>query len=175
MPIDQTRARVIGAVWKAIGQSGVHLSTLPPADQTRLVETIADGLMIEVNEILQESTPAVEAEPAEAGEQIKWEGKPFLSLSERYVITNERIKIYHGLFSRNVEIFELIRVKDLDFKQGVSERMFNIGDIFIRGHDDSHPEVILRNVASPEAVYETLRTAWLEARKRFGMQLRDTM
>ena len=49
------------------------------------------------------------------------------------------------------------------------------GDIFIKGQDASNPEVILRNVAKPEEVYEVLRKAWLEARKRHGLQFREFM
>ena len=60
-------------------------------------------------------------------------------------------------------------------EQGVTERVFGIGDLIIRGHDPSDPTVELRNVSQPEVVYETLRRAWLEARKRHGLQFREFM
>jgi hypothetical protein len=50
-----------------------------------------------------------------------------------------------------------------------------LGDISIKGQDPSHPEIVLRNVAKPEDVYEILRKAWLEARKRHGLQFREFM
>jgi len=106
---------------------------------------------------------------------LLWEGRPFLSLVESYQLTSERVKIITGLVSRHVENFELIRVQDIDFKQGVSERILNIGDVTIRGHDPSDPVVVLRNVSKPEEVYETMRRAWLEARKRHGLQFREFM
>jgi Bacterial PH domain len=79
------------------------------------------------------------------------------------------------LFGRDVEIFELIRVQDIDYKQNMGERIINRGDIFIRGQDPSKPEIVLRNIVDPEKVYETLRKAWLSARKRHGLQFREFM
>jgi hypothetical protein len=57
----------------------------------------------------------------------------------------------------------------------MGERMMGIGDISIRGHDPSDPEITLRNVSKPEEVYEIMRKAWLEARKRHGLQFREYM
>ena len=94
---------------------------------------------------------------------------------ESYVITSERIKLITGMVSRHVENFELIRVQDIDFKQNVGERLFGLGDITIQGHDTSDPTIVLRNVPKPEEVYELLRKAWLEARKRYGLQFREYM
>ena len=45
----------------------------------------------------------------------------------------------------------------------------------LRSVDASRPEVILRNVADPEGVHEIIRRAWLDARKRHGVQFRDQM
>ena len=74
-----------------------------------------------------------------------------------------------------MENFELIRIQDIDFKQGINERVFGIGDVRIRGHDASDPEILLRNVGDPEDVYEILRKAWLDARKRHGLEFREFM
>ena len=119
--------------------------------------------------------PATEEVENETGERILWQGRPFLSLVENYTITTERLKIITGLAARRVENFELIRVQDIDFKQGVGERMLGIGDIHVRGHDQSNPDIVLRNIPNPEEVYEIMRKAWLEARKRHGLQFREYM
>ena len=60
-----------------------------------------------------------------------------------------------------------------DVKAG--ERVLGIGDVNIRGQDPSNPAIVLRNVPKPEEVYETLRRAWLESRKRHGLQFREYM
>ncbi|HEX9617092.1 MAG TPA: PH domain-containing protein, partial [Anaerolineales bacterium] len=111
----------------------------------------------------------------EFDEQELWKGRPFLSVSESYLLTNERIRITKGFVGRDIENYELIRIQDIDLSQGLSERLLNIGDIHLRGHDPSRPDLVLRNVSKPEEVYETLRRAWLAARKRHGLQFREEM
>ncbi len=177
MSIDQTRAQVISSVWQAIAQSGVDLSSVPQDQQEKLVGKIADNLLMAVNAMLEEEEPMTveEDEVDENDEKVLWKGRPFLSLVENYTVTTERLKIITGLMARHVENFELIRIQDIDFKQGMTERMFGIGDITIRGHDPSNPEIKLRNVSKPEEVYEIMRRAWLEARKRHGLQFREYM
>lgn len=177
MSIDKIRAQVISSIWQAIAQSGVDLSTVPQDQQEKLVGKVADSVMVTMDSILDENSkekPEVQ-ELDSTDERMLWEGRPFLSLVESYQLTTERLKIITGLVSRHVENFELIRIQDIDLKQGMSERILNIGDITIRGHDASDPVVVLRNVSKPEGVYETLRKAWLEARKRHGLQFREFM
>ena len=177
MNIEQTRAQVISSIWQAIAQSGVDLSSLPQEEQQKLVNTVANQLLLTVNGILDEvSAPDPPTEPAnEFDEQELWKGRPFLSISETYLLTNERLRITKGLFGRDVENYELIRLQDINLSQGLSERLLNIGDIHLRGHDPSNPEVVLRNISKPEEVYEILRRAWLAARKSHGLLFREEM
>jgi uncharacterized membrane protein YdbT with pleckstrin-like domain len=104
-----------------------------------------------------------------------WRGRPFLSLVLEYTITDERIKITSGLLGKSHENVELIRVQDVDHSQTFGERVLKIGDITIRSHDPSHPEIVLRNVQDPSSVYEILRRAVLNARKRHNFSYREEM
>lgn len=177
MSIEKIRAEVIGSIWQALAQSEVDLSSVQHDQQEQLVSEIADAVLVTFDSILDEEVQS--QQPLEIDdeddERLLWKGRPFLSMVETYAITSERLKIVKGFLSRDVENFELIRIQDIDYKQGVSDRLFGIGDITIRGHDASDPEIELRNVADPEEVYETLRQAWLEARKRHGLQFREYM
>jgi hypothetical protein len=177
MSIDQTRHKIIASIWQAIAQSGVDISAVPQEQQEQLVSKIADNLMLTVNAMLDESPePKPAEEPVdEFGESVLWEGRPFLSMVEYYILTSERLKIRQGFLGRDIGNFELIRIQDIDLKQGVTERIFGIGDITIHGHDVSDPTITLRNVPKPDVVYEMLRRAWLEARKRYGLQFREFM
>lgn len=183
MSIEQTRAYVIAAVWQAIAQSGVDLTAIPQAEQEKLVNKLADNLLQTLDKLLEEATPPPPAPQPESppepeddkAEKMLWEGRPFLSLVEKYVVTSERLKIIKGLIGRDVENFELIRIQDIDLKQTPTERMLGIGDIFILGADKSNVAIVLRNVKSPETLYEILRRAWLDARKRYGLQFREYM
>ena len=177
MNIDQIRQQIIASVWQAVAQSGVDISSVARDQQEKLVGAIADNVMLTVNTMMDESlkTKPAEQQVDEHGEKVLWEGRPFLSLVEYYVLTSERLKIRQGLLGRDIENFELIRIQDIDIKQGVTERIFGIGDIIIRGADASEPTAELRNVSKPEMVYEILRRAWLDARKRYGLQFREYM
>lgn len=177
MSIEKSRSQVIASIWQAVAQSGVDISFLQKEQQDKLVNQIADTVMVTMDQLMldksaEEETPDVDEE---FGETILWQGHPFLSMVERYIVTNERIKLVRGMVSRNVENFELIRIQDIDMKQGINERVMGIGDIKIKGHDPSDPEIILRNVHKPEEVYEILRKAWLDARKRHGLQFSEFM
>lgn len=183
MAIEQTRAEVISSIWQAIAQSGVDLAAVPRDQQEKLVGKIADNVMMTIDGMLEPAQETGHGQPAEQAQQaegeheerVLWQGRPFLSMTESYVITTERIKTVKGLLSRGVENFELVRVQDIDVKQGLNERILGIGDLVIRGQDPSNPEIILRNVQKPNEVYELLRRAWLDARKRYGLQFRDIL
>jgi hypothetical protein len=178
MSINKMRTTLIAHIWQAIAQSGVDLSVIPQEDQDKLVQKIADSTLVAFDtfideELKPEKLPGDQAD--EKDEVTIWSGRPFLSLVESYIVTSERVKIITGLVAREIENFELIRIQDIDFKQNVGERILGLGDITIRGHDASDPIITLRNVAKPEEVYEILRKAWLDARKRYGLQFREYM
>ncbi|MDX1435414.1 MAG: PH domain-containing protein [Anaerolineales bacterium] len=177
MAIEQIQHQIKASIWQSVAQSGVDLSAIPPDEQDKLVSQIADGVMVSVNELLDQSDGINrgQEEVDEHGEHVLWEGRPFLSVVEYYVLTNDRLKIRQGLLGREIENYELIRIQDIDLQQGAVERVFGIGDINIHGQDPSNPKVELRNVSEPEAVYETLRRAWLDARKRHGLQFSEFM
>ena len=178
MSIDQYQAGIKSSVWKAIAQSGVSLDALSAEEQNKLVENISNNLLGMMNDILEEAAPLKQAATSlNLGEEevILWEGRPFLSISEFYTLTNERIKLVKGFLGKDVENFELIRVQDIDVDQNLSERMLGIGDITISGADASNPTIVLRNIHDPNAVYETLRKAWLAARKKYGLIFREDM
>jgi len=178
MSIEKIRTVVIANIWQAFTQSGVDLSTIPHKEQEALVLKIADTVLLTFDSLIEDELKPIslpEDPTDKSDETVVWSGRPFLSLVESYVITTERLKVISGMVSRGIENFELIRIQDIDFKQNVGERILGLGDITIRGHDPSDPIITLRNVPKPEEVYELLRRAWLEARKRYGLQFREYM
>ena len=180
MNLEKIRARMVSSIWQAFAQSGVDLSAIPAEEQEKLVDKVTDAVLVAVDKMLDEEISTTTVEPAlesddDVEERVLWEGRPFLSLVEHYTLTTERIKITRGLVGRKVENFELVRVQDIDYKQNIGERITNLGDIMIKGQDLSNPEIILRNVSKPEEVYEVMRKAWLEARKRHGLQFCEFM
>lgn len=181
MNLDQAKNKVVASIWQSIAQSGVQVSALPSDQLNALVNAIADGVLVAVDDMMDEaglpqrSAAAAAAGPLSSDEQILWEGRPFLSLVTDYKITNERLRIISGLLGKDREDIELIRIQDIDLEQGLGERALNIGDIHVRSADPSKPEVVLRNVKHPTDVHEILRRAMLDARKRFRYSVQEEM
>ena len=182
MTIKEAQARIKARVWQSVAQADLDLSALDKTTLESFVDLVTESALLEIDSELDTSmlaTAKTEAsedeEEDEFGEEVLWQGRPLLSLVLNYTITNERIKITSGLLGKAHENVELIRVQDVDHSQTFGERVLKIGDITIRSHDPSHPEIVLRNVQDPGSVYEILRRAVLNARKRHNFSYREEM
>lgn len=181
MTIKEAQARIKARVWQAVAQAQLDLSALDKETLESFVDLVTESALLEIDGELDASILSTRNEESpeedddEFGEEILWQGRPFLSLVLNYTVTNERIKITSGLLGKTHENVELIRVQDIDHSQTFGERLLKIGDINIRSHDPSHPEIVLRNVQDPGSVYEILRRAVLDARKRHNFSYREEM
>jgi hypothetical protein len=182
MSAEQTRNRIEAAVWKALAQSRVDTNILPKEEVEKLIDAAVDGALLELGKILDEADVAgqeeLEADPELAltsGEKELWRGRPFWSLTTRYLITNQRVRVIRGVLGKDREDVELVRVQDMDLAQSVRERLLGVGDILIHSHDASHPEITLNNVRDPEKVHEILRQAVRQARRDEGLIYREEM
>ena len=178
MTVQDTKTRVVSRIWQSVAQSGVSLSAIPEDQQQALVNAIADGVLLAVDEALDEAgLPVRQQFAAVAGgeEKILWEGRPFLSLITHYQITTERVRIFHGLLGKDRDDIELVRIQDLDIQQGLGERIMDLGDVVIQSSDPSTPTAELNNVSSPQEVHEILRRAMLDARRRFRYTVQEEM
>ena len=177
MNINEARARIKARSWQSLAQSDVDLKAYEQSDLERLIEIVTDAALLELDEELGKATAQGSGEAAleESGEKVLWEGRPFLSLNTRYVITDERLRIFEGLLGKDRQDIELVRIQDIDQSQSISERVLNIGDIQVRSHDPSAPQTVLRNIKDPQEVHEILRRAVLDARKRHKLIYREEM
>jgi len=80
-----------------------------------------------------------------------------LTLTRRYKLTTQRLFAERGLISRTIDELELIRVDDVSVKQGLIQRMFNVGDVRVISTDASDAELILRGISNPVEVKEHIR------------------
>jgi len=191
VPSGELRARVRGRVWQAFAECGATSPadggdlTLTKDKVEALVDAIADGVLAEIDSA-DAAARAMSAEAASVAgtdasqqasepEETLWQGRPFLSVVEDYMITSERIRVVRGLLGKEREDIELLRVQDVDHSQRVLQRLLGLGDITVRSADLSNPTVTLRNVRSPMKVHEILRRAMLEARKRGSFSFREEM
>lgn len=182
--VKDLQARIKAAVWQAVARGDVNLNNVPRSALEPLVELITNTALMEVDSYLQETYPdsqlaemtkEPDGEGLIAGEELLWRGRPFLSIGIEYIVTSERIRIIEGLLGKSREDIELVRVQDIDQTQTFSERLFNLGDIIIRSHDSSHPQLTLNNLRDPQRVHEILRRAVLKARERHRLYYREEM
>lgn len=177
---NDAKAKVTARVWQSIAQSGVSVSAIPSDQLNALVDAIADGVLLAIDETMSEAglperQVVAASAPMHGEEQILWEGRPFLSLTTVYQITNERVRVIRGLLAKDRDDIELIRIQDIDHNQSLTERALNIGDITLRSSDPSLPETVLRNLNNVQEVHEILRRAMLDARKKFRYSVQEEM
>lgn len=180
MTPSEAQSRVKASVWKALAQADVDLSVLPRTEQEALVEIVTNAALLEIDKEIGEelnvnNKTLLSEHQDDNDEEILWEGRPFLSVSTHYIITSQRVRIIQGLLGKDREDIELIRIQDIDQSQSLRERLLNLGDITIRGHDTSNPKAILNNISDPQSVHELLRKAILAARKKYGLSYREEM
>jgi len=87
-------------------------------------------------------------------------GLPFLG-RQRIAVSNERITIEHGFWTKTRDDIEIFRIRDVVSKQALWHRLLGIGDVVIKSvegrTEESH---VLRGVRDPIGVSEAIRRAW---------------
>ena len=144
----------------------------PPADSPRIddegVLLASDGLPVGYD---------VDGEPG--GERSLWKGRPSFicspirSLTIRFELTNERLKVVKGLISRHRQEIDLYRIQDVEVTQGPVQRVFDLGRINIFSSDASTPVYSMYDVPHPEHVKDMIRLGSRIERQRRRVILRD--
>lgn len=76
-----------------------------------------------------------------------------------YRVTNQRIIIESGLFSRSLEEIDMRSVDDIEFRQSFLERVFGIGEIAVVSTDKVAPRRALHGIRDPRNTRELIRAA----------------
>lgn len=183
MSLQSSQAQIKSRIWQAIAQGDVDLTGLDREQVEGLVNLVTEAALVEMNSEI--GTIAADVQPAKGvegssiwdnnKEDVLWEGRPFLSLTLHYLVTDERIRITEGLLGKTSENIELVRVQDVQYSQTMTERLLNLGDISITSHHPNQPQIVLKNVENPSHVYEILRRAILNARKKHNFTYREEM
>jgi membrane protein YdbS with pleckstrin-like domain len=90
----------------------------------------------------------------------------FKSLSTKYEITNQRIRIEHGILSTVKENVELFRIDDFDIHRPLGMRLVGHSLLHLRSSDPDQQTVIIYGVPNLEQLADTLRECALRERKR---------
>jgi uncharacterized membrane protein YdbT with pleckstrin-like domain len=76
-----------------------------------------------------------------------------------YTITDRRLNIKIGIVSRKVQETRLQRVQNVNFNQGVYERLMQIGDVEFTTAGTDESNFVFAGVAQPEQVVQNVEKA----------------
>jgi uncharacterized membrane protein YdbT with pleckstrin-like domain len=76
-----------------------------------------------------------------------------------YELTNERLKITDGIFSKVTDTLELYRVKDLETRQPFSSRLCGLENVQLNTSDASTPSVMIDAVPIKLGLGDKIRNA----------------
>ena len=88
------------------------------------------------------------------------------SLSTRYEITTQRVRVERGLLSKNKDSLELFRVDHFDLLKPLGMRLVGHCMLHLRSSDSGFPTVVIYGVPGLEALADTLRECSLRERAR---------
>jgi uncharacterized membrane protein YdbT with pleckstrin-like domain len=89
--------------------------------------------------------------------------------SVRWKLTSRRIEIETGFFSKRVDTLELWRVRDIELRQSLFDRMVGVSCLAITAHDGSSPALEIRGAPGGRDVYDRLMSALMQARQQRGV------
>jgi uncharacterized membrane protein YdbT with pleckstrin-like domain len=86
--------------------------------------------------------------------------------STMYRITNQRVLVEQGVFSKTVDEIDLRYVDDSTFTQNLMERILGIGSVTLMSSDTSSPRYVLRSIRDPRGVREMIRAEAYQSSQR---------
>lgn len=90
----------------------------------------------------------------------------FKSLSTRYEITSQRVRIERGILSKVKDSIELFRIDHFDLHKPLGMRLVGHCVLHLRSSDTSFPAVYIYGIPDLEKMADTLRECSLRERAR---------
>jgi len=84
----------------------------------------------------------------------------------RYRLTNQRLTVESGLFSKRVDDIDLRTLQDVTLEQSAMERLLSVGRLVIVSADHSRPRLVLIGIRDPRDVRERVRATAYQASQR---------
>jgi membrane protein YdbS with pleckstrin-like domain len=75
-----------------------------------------------------------------------------------YTVTNQRIMIEQGVFSKSLSEIDLRYVDESEFFQSFAHRLLGIGNVILVSSDKVFPTTTLRSIKDPRGVRELIRS-----------------
>ncbi len=93
------------------------------------------------------------------------------SLSTRFELTTQRVRIERGVFSKSRQDTELYRIDDIALEEPLGMRMLGHAVMYLRSTDRSTPEIRIYGVPGLAGLAEKLRECSLRERERRGVKV----
>jgi hypothetical protein len=93
------------------------------------------------------------------------------SLSTRFELTTQRVRIVRGVFSKSRQDTELFRIDDIVLEQPLGMRMLGHAVLTLRSTDRSTPEIRLYGIPGLDGLAEKLRECSQRERERRGVKV----
>jgi len=87
----------------------------------------------------------------------------------RWKLTSQRVERELGILSKRVDNVELWRVRDVQYRQSLWERIFGVSSLVITSEDSASPLLELRGLPASRAAYDALMSAVMAARQQRGV------
>ena len=91
-----------------------------------------------------------------------------------YALTDKRLLIISGIFTKTVDEVELFRITDSVTNQSFIDVWADIGDVIINSSDLTG-QVIMRKIPNPYYIRDTLRNQYTKIRQSSGTVLLETL
>lgn len=92
----------------------------------------------------------------------------------RYRITNYRIDFERGILSKRIDTMELWHVDDVNFRQSLLDRIFNVGDITVISDDQTTPRLELRGIPNARPLFDSLKQRIISVKRQRGVIKMDS-
>lgn len=91
-----------------------------------------------------------------------------------YTLTNKRLIIISGIFTKDVDEIELFRVADSTCKQSLIDMWANLGTITVVSTDRTGT-IVMHKIPYPNQVRDNLREAYMQARSDKGTVMLENL
>lgn len=95
----------------------------------------------------------------------------YMRLAVHYRLTSQRFFHEKGVLSRTTDRIEAIDMDDIQYTQGLIERMLNVGTIRIKSSDASHPWLEVKGIDDVKRVASMMDDARRQERVRRGIHI----
>ena len=96
----------------------------------------------------------------------------------RYSLSDDRLFISEGFLTLRDDEVLLYRVRDIDTRRSLGQRLFGVGTVTVISSDKTMPNRVLKNVKDPvmvkELIHKQVEEAKIKRRVRFGEIMTDT-